>query len=62
VPMESRLMTSVWGSLADFGDLIALAQKEPIRHVVERLPLSQAQVAHDRLRAGDVKGRFVLVP
>jgi D-arabinose 1-dehydrogenase-like Zn-dependent alcohol dehydrogenase len=55
-------MTSVWGSLADFGDLIALAQKEPIRHVVERLPLSQAQVAHDRLRAGDVKGRFVLVP
>jgi len=62
VPMEARFMTSVWGSLDDFGDLIALAGKEEIRNVVEVLPLEQAQVAHDRLRAGDVTGRFVLVP
>ena len=56
------LFRSVWGSLEDFGELIALAQKEPIRHVVERLPLIDAAVAHARLRSGDVKGRFVLVP
>ncbi len=62
VPMEAQLMTSVWGSLGDFGDLVALAQKEQIRNVVERLPLEQAQTAHDRLRKGDVQGRFVLVP
>ncbi|MGA0121730.1 MAG: alcohol dehydrogenase catalytic domain-containing protein [Gaiellales bacterium] len=62
VPMEARLMTSVWGSLADFGELIDLAQREQIRHVVERLPLADAAIAHERLRAGDVKGRFVLVP
>ncbi len=62
VPMEAQLMTSVWGSLGDFGDLVALAQKGQIRHVVERLPLEQAQTAHDRLRKGDVQGRFVLVP
>ena len=62
VPMEARFMTSVWGSLDDFGDLIALASREEIRNVVEVLPLEQAQVAHDRLRAGDVTGRFVLVP
>ena len=62
VPMEAKLTTSVWGSLEDFGELIALAQKEPIRHVVERLPLTDAAIAHDRLRKGDVKGRFVLVP
>ncbi len=62
VPMEAQLMTSVWGSLGDFKDLVALAQKEQIRNVVERLPLEQAQTAHDRLRKGDVQGRFVLVP
>jgi len=62
VPMEARLMTSVWGSLDDFAELIALAQRQTIRHVVERLPLEQAQIAHDRLRKGDVRGRFVLVP
>ncbi len=62
VPMEAQLMTSVWGSLGDFKDLVALAQKGQIRNVVERLPLEQAQTAHDRLRKGDVQGRFVLVP
>lgn len=62
VPMEARLTTSVWGSLGDFGELIALAQREQIRHVVERLPLTDAAIAHERLRRGDVKGRFVLVP
>ena len=62
VPMEAKLTTSVWGSLGDFGELIALAQKEPIRHVVEQLPLTDAAIAHERLRKGDVKGRFVLVP
>ncbi len=62
VPMEAQLMTSVWGSLGDFKDLVALVQKEQIRNVVERLPLEQAQTAHDRLRKGDVQGRFVLVP
>ena len=62
VPMEAHLTTSVWGSLGDFGELIALAQREPIRHVVERLPLTDAAIAHERLRKGDVKGRFVLVP
>jgi propanol-preferring alcohol dehydrogenase len=62
VPMEAKLTTSVWGSLDDFAELIAFAQKEQIRHVVERLPLTDAAIAHERLRKGDVKGRFVLVP
>lgn len=62
VPMEAKLTTSVWGSLGDFAELIELAQRERIRHVVERLPLTDAAIAHERLRKGDVKGRFVLVP
>jgi D-arabinose 1-dehydrogenase-like Zn-dependent alcohol dehydrogenase len=29
---------------------------------VERMPLREAQAAHDRLAAGQVRGRLVLVP
>lgn len=63
VPHEARFLTSVWGSRAQLDELLALARREPtIVQPVEILPLDQAQVAHDRLRAGDVRGRIVLVP
>jgi alcohol dehydrogenase, propanol-preferring len=63
VPHEARFMTSVWGSRTQLDELLALARREPsIVQSVEILPLSQAQVAHDRLRAGEVRGRIVLVP
>jgi len=39
-----------------------LARREPLEYTVETLPLSQANEAHERLRRGDVDGRFVLVP
>jgi alcohol dehydrogenase, propanol-preferring len=62
VPHEARLMTSIWGTNQQLAELLALARKEPLRYTVEALPLVDAQIAHDRLRAGDVTGRFVLVP
>ncbi len=62
VPHEARLMSSIWGSLQELGELIALAQREPLEYTIETLPLEQAQVAHDRLRRGEAKGRLVLVP
>jgi alcohol dehydrogenase, propanol-preferring len=62
VPHEARLMSSVWGSNAELGELLDLARRETIVHTVEALPLSRANEAHDRLRRGDVDGRFVLVP
>lgn len=63
VPHEARLLTSVWGSRAQMSELIDLAHREPsVVQPVEVLPLVDAQVAHDRLRAGDVRGRFVLTP
>jgi D-arabinose 1-dehydrogenase-like Zn-dependent alcohol dehydrogenase len=55
-------MSSIWGSLGDLGELIALAQREPLEYTIETLPLEEAQTAHERLRRGDAKGRFVLVP
>jgi alcohol dehydrogenase, propanol-preferring len=62
VPHEARFMSSIWGTNAELGELLQLAQRESIRSTVEVLPLASAQIAHDRLRAGDVTGRFVLVP
>jgi alcohol dehydrogenase, propanol-preferring len=62
VPHEARLMTSIWGTNQQLAELLALARREPLRYTVETLPLIEAQTAHDRLRAGDVVGRFVLVP
>lgn len=62
VPHESRWMTSVWGSNAQLGELLDLARRNRITSTVEAVPLSAAQLAHDRLRRGDVSGRFVLVP
>jgi propanol-preferring alcohol dehydrogenase len=62
VPHEAHFLSSIWGSRDELEDLIALAQRETIEHTVETLPLEQAQTAHDRLRAGDTRGRLVLVP
>lgn len=62
VPHEARFMSSIWGTNAELGELLRLAQHQPLQYTVETLPLSQAAVAHDRLRSGDVEGRFVLVP
>jgi propanol-preferring alcohol dehydrogenase len=62
VPHEAHFLSSIWGSRDELAELIALAQRETIEHTVEALPLEQAQTAHDRLRAGDTRGRLVLVP
>jgi alcohol dehydrogenase, propanol-preferring len=62
VPHEAHFMSSVWGTVSELGELIAFAQDHPIEYTVEVLPLDQAEVAHQRLRRGDVAGRFVLVP
>lgn len=62
VPHEARFMTSVWGTRAQLGELVALARQHPLHSPIEKVSLAEAQRAHDRLAAGDVQGRFVLVP
>ncbi len=62
VPHEARFLSSVWGSRSQLDELLDLARREPtIIQTVETLPLAEAQTAHDRLRAGDVRGRLVLL-
>lgn len=61
VPLEARFVNSVWGSRSQLDELLDLARDEPsLVQAVEVLPLDRAQVAHDRLRSGDVRGRIVL--
>lgn len=61
VPHEAQLMSSVWGSRSELDDLLAFARREPSTvRAVDVLPLEDAQLAHDRLRAGKTRGRIVL--
>src|SRR5688500_18132695 len=62
VPIESWLTTVAWGALDDLRDVVRLAEDGAIGWEVEEVPLAEASAAHDRLRAGDVAGRLVLVP
>lgn len=61
VPLETTFIASVWGTRAEMSDLLELARREPsVLLPVEVLPLADAQVAHERLRSGEAKGRIVL--
>lgn len=61
VPHEARFLSSFWGSRSQMDELLDLARREPtLVQDVEVVALSDAQTAHDRLRAGDVRGRLVL--
>jgi propanol-preferring alcohol dehydrogenase len=46
----------------DGGDFMAIAPKIPVRTHIERFPLSDANTALHRLRAGQLRGAAVLVP
>lgn len=62
IPVEASLTTTAWGSLADLREVVRLARRGRMKWEVERMPLRKARSAHDRLLAGQVRGRIVLVP
>jgi propanol-preferring alcohol dehydrogenase len=60
---EERSVRSVANATrGDAGDLLALAARVPLRIEVEELPLTQANAALARLKAGGVRGALVLDP
>lgn len=60
---EERQILSVANLTRQDGtEFLALAARVPVRTSVEALPLSQANAALDRLRAGEVEGALVLIP
>ena len=62
VPHEARLMTSIWGTLGQLHELVALVQTHGIRSEVELIGMTEIAAAHDRLHRGEVRGRFVVDP
>jgi alcohol dehydrogenase, propanol-preferring len=59
---EERVLRSVANlTRADGEEFLRLAPEVPVRTEIETYPLSQANEALDRLRAGDVRGAAVLV-
>lgn len=60
--IEAWVTTVAWGSPDDLRQVVRLARRNRLRWTTETLPLADATAAHDRLRAGTVEGRLVLVP
>ena len=62
VPHEAHFLTSVWGSLAQMHEMVALAQQHPLHSPIEVVGLDDVATAHERLHRGEVSGRFVITP
>lgn len=62
VPMETRVVIPFWGTRAELADVIALARAGRISAHVERFALDDAAAAYGKLRAGELRGRAVIVP
>jgi propanol-preferring alcohol dehydrogenase len=62
VPFETRTVIPFWGTRAELAEVIALARSGRISARVERFPLTGAQAAYEKLRAGQLSGRAVVLP
>jgi propanol-preferring alcohol dehydrogenase len=62
IPFETRVVIPLWGTRAELAEVIALARAGRIPAHVERFSLHNAQVAYDKLRAGQLSGRAVVLP
>jgi propanol-preferring alcohol dehydrogenase len=62
LPFETRVSVPFWGTKAELAEVIALAQARRIEAHVERFALRDAQAAYEKLRAGQVQGRAVVMP
>jgi D-arabinose 1-dehydrogenase-like Zn-dependent alcohol dehydrogenase len=59
---DVRICGSTGATPRDLAALVAIQNGDPMRFVIEELPLSEANSAHERLRVGGLRGRLVLVP
>lgn len=62
VPVEASVTTTSWGAVDDLRAVVRQARLGRLRWNVEPMPLTDAALAHERLRSGLVEGRIVLVP
>ena len=62
VPMEARVVIPFWGTRAELAEVIALAQAGRIKAHIERFQLADANGAYEKLHAGKLSGRAVVMP
>ena len=62
LPLEVRVTVPFWGTRAELAEVIALARSGRITAHVERFSLSDAGAAYQKLRAGGIRGRAVIIP
>ena len=60
--VEASVTTTSWGTKRELEEVVQLARAGEMRWETELVPLTQANEALERLAAGDVSGRLVLVP
>ncbi|MBG6181806.1 NAD(P)-dependent alcohol dehydrogenase [Arthrobacter sp. CAN_A1] len=61
-PWDSAARAPYWGSRSELMEVVELARAGKIHVEVEEFPLSNAPDAYQRLRAGTLRGRAVIVP
>lgn len=62
VPLDVNARAINWGSRTELMEVVELARKGAISIHVEEYAMDQATEAYDRLHAGKVRGRAVVVP
>ncbi len=62
IPYETTVRMPTWGTVAELGEVVALAAAGKINSEAEVYGLDDAVSAYGRLRQGDVLGRAVIVP
>jgi propanol-preferring alcohol dehydrogenase len=61
-PYEVSVATTYWGSLPELHEVMALARSGMVTPHVTRFALDEAPTVYDRLAAGQIDGRAVIVP
>ena len=51
-----------WGTRPEMMEVMALARSGAIRIEIEKFTLAEATKAYDKLHAGQIRGRAVVVP
>lgn len=62
VPYDATFVAPYWGSAVELREVLALAAAGRLRADVERFALGDVMTAYERMRAGALVGRAVIVP
>lgn len=62
LPYDATIVGPYWGSAVELREVLALAAAGRLRADVETFPLELVMTAYEKMRAGDLIGRAVIVP